>query len=268
MGPKPAAGNDKLPKVAAKSAAKIAPAGGGGASSSGKAAAKLPAIASPQKPSDTDAATAVATPAAATEVAATEAPPASDPAPAAPAASSAPAQPAAPTKPVSSKPDGNVTLIYEQYNEQFPIVGGSTTHAAVDDVYCLSFVMEGCLIHLSAHDPSARRDKEIAGLPFRDIYVYEEPVGTYWGLEADATYYVYVEQQADALKRDQEETAKRLAGAAESVVKDAYGNVLDAKGRVLESCSCKYGNPCTDAMYCEDWDNRFAVAKKNGWKEF
>ena len=169
---------------------------------------------------------------------------------------------------MSSKPDGNVTLIYEQYNEQFPIVGGSTTHAAVDDVYCLSFVMEGCVIHLSAHDPSARRDKEIAGLPFRDIYVHEEPVGTYWGLEADATYYVYVEQQADALKRDQEETAKRLAGAAESVVKDAYGNVLDAKGRVLESCSCKYGNPCTDAMYCEDWDNRFAVAKKNGWKEF
>lgn len=173
-----------------------------------------------------------------------------------------------PTKPVSTKPDGNVTLIYEQYNELFPIVAGSTTHAAVDDVYCLSFVMEGCLIHLSPHNPTARRDKEIAGLSFTDIYTFEEPVGTYHGLEADSTYYVYVEQQADALKRDQEETAKRLAGAADAVVKDAYGNVLDAKGRVLESCSCKYGNPCTDAMYCEDWNNRFAVAKKNGWKEF
>lgn len=28
------------------------------------------------------------------------------------------------------------------------------------------------------------------------------------------------------------------------------------------------GNPCLDPEACEDWDNRHAVAKKNGWKGF
>ena len=28
------------------------------------------------------------------------------------------------------------------------------------------------------------------------------------------------------------------------------------------------GNPCMDADACQDWNNRYDVAKKNGWKGF
>jgi len=33
-----------------------------------------------------------------------------------------------------------------------------------------------------------------------------------------------------------------------------------------EGCSCLYGNPCMDPYVCEDWTNRFEVAKRNGYK--
>ena len=28
------------------------------------------------------------------------------------------------------------------------------------------------------------------------------------------------------------------------------------------------GNPCVDEYGCKDWDNRYAIAKINGWKGF
>ena len=37
-------------------------------------------------------------------------------------------------------------------------------------------------------------------------------------------------------------------------------------GRAKEGCSCLYGNPCMDQYVCNDWGNRFDVAKRNGWK--
>ena len=295
MGPKPAAATT-LPKVNAKTPTKTpakastttAEKAGGGGSKAGGAPDKLPKIATPQKKDETESSEAVAPPG--NDPSQPGASPAADaltPSTTAPqegdtpnttttatAATNVPvattATPKGPAKPVSAKPNGNVTLIYEQYNDLFPIENGSTTHDAIDDVYCLSFVMEGCIIHLSNHAPTVQREMVIAKKPHDDIYIYEDPRGTYHGLEADATYYVYVEQAAEALLRDQEMMKKKASTmpGAEKVLKDEYGNVLDGKGRVLESCSCKYGNPCSDAMYCDDWDNRCAVATKNGWKGF
>ena len=78
--------------------------------------------------------------------------------------------------------NGDVVLVYEQYNESFPIVDGSTTHANIDDVYCLSFVMPNCLIHVSTHAPGEKRKLEVEGN--LDLFVKEDPRGTYHGLEA------------------------------------------------------------------------------------
>jgi hypothetical protein len=65
---------------------------------------------------------------------------------------------------------------------------------------------------------------------------------------------------------------KRLAGAKRQMegAKDpnAPSPLTKDDGRVLESCSCVYGNPCVDEYGCKDWDNRYAVATKNGWKGF
>lgn len=113
--------------------------------------------------------------------------------------------------------NGKVKLIYEQYDEEFPIQAGSTTQENIDDVYCLSFVMPNCRIHLSTHAPAVKRtiesnaidaaqkgdDKEAYAL-YQSLYLEEIPLGTYQGLEDDKTYYVYVEQEAEQLARDQE----------------------------------------------------------------
>lgn len=183
-----------------------------------------------------------------------------------------PSEPAAPA-PVPVEPpkehNGKVVLIYEQYNEEFPITKGSTTAENIDEVYCLTFVMPGCLIHLSKLNPQEKRAKEAEGVDLDSLYITENPRGTYHGLEDDQTYYVYVEQEAEQLKRDQERMKRIAAGMDGAIKKDAKGNILPKDdGRVLESCSCIYGNPCVDEYGCKDWSNRFAVATKNGWKGF
>lgn len=167
--------------------------------------------------------------------------------------------------------DGQVTLLYEQYNEQFPIVASSITAAEIDEVYCLSFVMPGCRIRLSLLSPANKRKKEIEleeqglGLIEREkqILLNEEPKGTFHGLRADGSYYVYAEQAAEQLALDQ-------ARAREIFAQQASIEQVQRKddGRVLESCSCLYGNPCVDEYGCRDWGNRYAVAKQNGWKGF
>ncbi|GLE04252.1 hypothetical protein PINS_up013163 [Pythium insidiosum] len=157
--------------------------------------------------------------------------------------------------------NGMVKLIYEQYDELFPIEDGSTTQANIDDVYCLSFVMPNCLVHLSHHPNVERFERENAGV--FDSLVLENPRGVYQGLVKDTTYYVVVEQEADQLKRDQEKAKARWAPEIQ-----ANKQLEKSDGRGFESCSCIYGNPCVDEYGCRDWHSRFAVATANGWKGF
>mmetsp|Transcript_9615 Transcript_9615/g.9418 ORF Transcript_9615/g.9418 Transcript_9615/m.9418 type:complete len:341 (+) Transcript_9615:200-1222(+) len=165
--------------------------------------------------------------------------------------------------------NGNICLVYEQYNEMFEIVEGSTTHANIDDVYCLSFVMPDCAITLSVHSPTEMRTLEIDGESNFHLFVPENPMGVYQTLEADKTYYVYVKQKAEQLKMDQERMKVIAAGMNGATIKeDPENRISRDDGRVVESCSCVYGNPCVDEYGCKDWDNRAKVATANGWKGF
>lgn len=156
--------------------------------------------------------------------------------------------------------NGDVTLIYERYDEKFPIVDGSTTAANIDEVYCLSFVMPNCVIHLSTYNPIEKRQLQIEGNI--DYFMKEDPRGTFHDLEKDRTYYVYVEQEADQLARDQERQ-RRIATSMEGINEKGVKH-----NREQEGCSCLYGNPCMDEYICKDWHNRFSVARANGWKAF
>eukprot|EP01035_Chromulina_nebulosa_P018624 gene18624-24359_t len=164
--------------------------------------------------------------------------------------------------PVFVNNNGFVKLIYETYNELFPITDGSTTHANIDEVYALSFVMPNCRIHLSKYDPKQKRQLEIEQKPINEIYIEENPTGVYHGLIADEVYYVFIEQDSIQLELEKE---KNLT-AVENLKNDA--NTKKDDGRVIESCSCIYGNPCVDEYGCKDWNNRYAIAKANGWKGF
>lgn len=164
--------------------------------------------------------------------------------------------------------NGKVKLIYERYDEEFAIVNGTTTQENIDEEYCLSFVMPDCHIHLSKHEPAVKRELEANG-ELNELYIHEDPPGTYHGLRNNEVYYVYVEQEALQFARDQERMKHVAASMEGAVQKDENGDIIKPDdGRGMESCSCIYGNPCVDEYGCKDWTNRYAVAKKNGWKGF
>lgn len=152
----------------------------------------------------------------------------------------------------AEKEDGDVVFNYSMYNEKFPIKGGQTTAAAIDEVYCLSDVMPGCTIHLSTKPVEERYKAEAAGEIFQ--YLLEDPPGTFRGLEAGETYYVHVTEDEAEFLKSQERAKRAFAGVRSEATRG-------------EGCSCIEGNPCgPGAEYtCLDWHNRFAVAKKHGW---
>jgi hypothetical protein len=162
------------------------------------------------------------------------------------------------------KGNGMVKLIYEQYDELFPIVDGSTTQANIDEVYCLSFVMPNCKVRLSYHSNPERLARENDGI--FDSLIEENPSGTYQNLKKDQTYYIVVEQEEDQLKRDQEATKARWQPVLKE--EEAQKQLKKNDGRGFETCSCIYGNPCVDEYGCKDWHSRFAIATTNGWKGF
>jgi len=153
------------------------------------------------------------------------------------------------------------------YAEEFPIVDGSITAALIDEEYCLSYVMPNCRIRLSTLSGRQRAVHEGLG-DYAMCTVPEDPPGTFLGLQVDTSYHVFIEQEEAQLKRDQERmraAALQMEGAADP---NAPAPLTRADGHVMESCSCIYGNPCMDEYGCKDWNSRFAVALKNGWKGF
>lgn len=90
-------------------------------------------------------------------------------------------------------------------------------------------------------------------------------------------------KQTERVKREEEVKLAKMKGVkvkAKSQVSVSYDDSLAAKDEQDynrndpstwsktggETCSCLYGNPCVDQYICQDWDNRFEVATKNGWK--
>ena len=129
--------------------------------------------------------------------------------------------------------NGMVRLIYEHYNEEFEIVDGCTTQDNVDEVYCLSFVMPGCIVHLALLSPQEMRAKEAGGASAYDFYRAESPPGTYCHMYKHTNYYVYVVQDEEQLQKDLEEM-QRVAAAMECGKQTSGG---DNAGLARESCN-------------------------------
>jgi len=144
--------------------------------------------------------------------------------------------------------NGEVTIKYSMYAEKFQIENHTLKAQAIDELYCLSDIMPGCFIHLA--------EKEF-GYGEEQLYVKEDPVGTFRGLMAGTTYWCYVQQDPEQEKRDQEAMKRQWAGVV-------VGGGLGDRGTETEGCSCGYGAPCTDPMICKDFENRFANALKAG----
>ncbi|KAJ1402707.1 hypothetical protein B484DRAFT_405324 [Ochromonadaceae sp. CCMP2298] len=122
--------------------------------------------------------------------------------------------------------------------------------------------MPACRIRLSPIDSKARTlfSNAIAGVEREAAWVREEPEGTFKDLLAGETYYCIVFEDRQQYKKDM------IAMQARS--KTLKADLPEAKTREAEGCSCLFGNPCMDQYICNDWNNRYAVSKKNGWKGF
>ncbi|CAM9149010.1 unnamed protein product, partial [Hapterophycus canaliculatus] len=173
----------------------------------------------------------------------------------------------APEDPLAGRGDGEVTLMYEMYDEKFAIKGGCLSSVDIDETYCLSFVMPNCMLHLGPLSPSDRYAQENDGTPVP--YVKEEPPGTFHGLVDGGVYWVYVSRDDEEEKQDRERMKQARNGMKRDLPEGEAGVGIKDDGRNgLESCSCVYGNPCVDEYGCKNWHSRYAVAKANGWKGF
>jgi len=169
-----------------------------------------------------------------------------------------------------ARENGLVELRYEMYCEQFAIAGGCLQAAMVDEEYCFSYAMPGCVLHLS-HLPSAQRLEAEAAGDFLKASVREDPPGTFRDLEAGAAYHVFAEQLEAQLRRDHQLMAARAREMEGYVDRDAAAQkpqLLKDDGRGFDCCTCSEGTPCTDEYGCKDWGVRFDVACRNGWKGF
>jgi len=152
---------------------------------------------------------------------------------------------------------GVATLCYDTNIEQFPIQHGEITADDIDEVFCLTFVMPGCIIKLA----NVKTDFKGSTLKHMMIdpspYVAESSSGVFANLVDGMTYWVYVVEDAFQEAQDR---AKYMS----SVIDENKTQEIERE----ESCSCIEGNPCVNEYGCNNWHNRLAVAKANGWKGF
>lgn len=164
--------------------------------------------------------------------------------------------------------DGEVTIRYNHYKKKFPIIRGSTTSEVIDAEYYLSFAFPKSKIHITLYGPSDFSFED-QGLSSRPILM-ERPEGTYWGLDPEKEYWVDIEEDSEE-RRAYEERQDALA--KENAMKRAEDEKYNSESNSIvksktESCSCIEGNPCLDRYACKDWEHRYEVAKRYGWKGF
>ncbi|KAL4453017.1 hypothetical protein ABPG73_002302 [Tetrahymena malaccensis] len=141
---------------------------------------------------------------------------------------------------------GEVTITYNHYKNKFPIINGQITSQVIDDEYCMSAVFLGNFkMHLFDKNKTKVEEK-----------VSGDSVTTFSGLTTGEIYGLQIEE--DDAAEAQRESKAFVAEKKEDKL----------RGERKEGCSCLYGNPCVDSGVCNDWKNRFDVAKKNGWKGF
>jgi len=143
---------------------------------------------------------------------------------------------------------GEVFLRYNHYKEPHTVThdeGSSATISQADVVELLSldYAFNGTfIVHLNPLQscPSMKR-------------MWQDKEGLIGGLVVGKEYWVDVVEDAVAEAQVERKTYNPDKKADDNAPRE-------------EGCSCLFGNPCMESYTCADWQNRFDVAKKNGWK--
>lgn len=88
---------------------------------------------------------------------------------------------------------------------------------------------------------------------------------TFTGLKPGSTYWIgIIENEEEAAAAEARSAAAYAARQAAQAARPPPGGGIVRER--LEGCSCIEGNPCMDPYGCKDWNNRYEVAKANGWR--
>ena len=113
---------------------------------------------------------------------------------------------------------GKVKIVYERYDDLFELSNGTINVGSIDEEYCLSDVMPGCVLELINCSMQEKIQQEIKGkcVPFVckdvdgknwvDVYTYPSDVVQY-----PKTYWVLVYQDVKQREADLQATKERMA---------------------------------------------------------
>ena len=132
----------------------------------------------------------------------------------------------------------------------------------MDDKFSFGFVFKGKYqVHLRGPGKTgprlAREGEEIIGL--------ELGGAEYWA-EVDEDEAAEEAAMAGKKKTTFNASSDGWEGGMRMVTGDSSGDGFGGEDNA--SCSCIEGNPCVSAYNCKNWDNRFEIAKANGWKGY
>lgn len=146
----------------------------------------------------------------------------------------------------------------------------------VDDIFCISFGFKGnWSCHLTCQGPDGELTIPPDGGAIergQDEDGEETFKGQFSGLqvlsgEGEAAeqmiYELLVEEDPELAQAEEDMLAEKAANAPEEGDEEAISTSM---GEDSSTCSCLFGNPCQSAYSCNNWPNRFEIAKQNGWK--
>ena len=146
----------------------------------------------------------------------------------------------------------NVLVRYNHYKEIIPVkhkrgeITGKIDANTIIEALSLDYAFEGAfIVHLNTQQNTVINSRISNNSGFIEVDV---------DTAMQKEYFVDVEEDAFA-----ESLVERKVFVAQ-----AAGDCPINTPR-KEGCSCIHGNPCVDKYVCDDWNNRFEVAKKNGW---
>lgn len=135
------------------------------------------------------------------------------------------------------------------YKTLFECREGFVRWKDIDDEYAISFVFAGNFQKRLRCDG---REPEILG----------DNDDVYWEVDPNLIYILEIDEDQAAGLNIKTTSGPIHFAPTTTEVDPIHGN------KRKEGCSCLFGNPCLDPEVCENWHNRFDIAKKNGWKGY
>ena len=166
----------------------------------------------------------------------------------------------------------DIVVTYSHYKTAFPCRNGVVRWPSIDEEYAISFIFKGDFAKRVRAYPPGVTTANSEKAPLLVLAKGKKGVDDFGDADAalDEDYWLGLSSEFEGkytLEVDEDVAAGLGVETRDGpLVLESSGGDLPLGQRKTEGCSCLFGNPCQDKYVCKDWNNRFEVAKKNGWK--